>query len=50
MLAGKRRFAFSVAGVAVATLLLSFVLATYRGWNERFAAYIDDGSAPRPLS
>ena len=45
MLAGKGRFAFSVAGVAVATLLLSFVLALYRGWNERLTAYIDDTDA-----
>jgi hypothetical protein len=45
MVAGKGRFAFSVAGVLVATLLLSFVLALYRGWNERLTAYIDQTDA-----
>jgi putative ABC transport system permease protein len=45
MRSGKARIAFSVAGVAVATLLLSFILALYRGWNERIASYIDDTGA-----
>jgi putative ABC transport system permease protein len=45
MVAGKGRFAFSVAGALVATLLLSFVLALYRGWNERLTAYIDQTDA-----
>ncbi len=45
MLAGKSSFAFSVAGVAVATMLLTFTLALYRGWSERLTAYIDDTEA-----
>lgn len=45
MLAGKGSFAFSVAGVAVATMLLSFTIALYRGWSERLTAFIDDTNA-----
>jgi putative ABC transport system permease protein len=45
MATGKARVAFSVAGVAVATLLLSFVLALYRGWNDGLAAYVDQTPA-----
>lgn len=45
MKAGKARLAFSIAGVAVAVLLLSFVLALYRGWSEGLAEYIDDTDA-----
>ena len=40
MQAGKARTAFSVAGVAVATLLLCFVVGLYRGWNDAIGAYI----------
>jgi putative ABC transport system permease protein len=43
--AGLARTAFSVAGVAVATLLLSFVLALYRGWNDELVAYIHETPA-----
>jgi putative ABC transport system permease protein len=39
------RFAFSVAGVAVATLLLAFILALYRGWNDGLVTYIDNAPA-----
>lgn len=39
------RFAFSVAGVAVATLLLAFILALYRGWNDGLVTYIRDTDA-----
>ncbi|MBI5949138.1 MAG: FtsX-like permease family protein [Chloroflexi bacterium] len=42
MLQGKGRFAFSVAGVAVAALLLAFILALYRGWSERLTSYLDE--------
>jgi putative ABC transport system permease protein len=35
------RFAFSVAGVAVATLLLAFILALYRGWTDGLVTYVD---------
>ncbi len=42
MRAEKARFAFSVAGVAVAALLLAFMLALYSGWSERIAAYVND--------
>jgi putative ABC transport system permease protein len=42
---GKARTAFSIAGVAVATLLLCFVVALYRGWNEEIGAYIHDTPA-----
>ncbi|MGI8926816.1 MAG: ABC transporter permease [Tepidiformaceae bacterium] len=45
MLAGKGRFAFSVAGVAVSVLLLSFVLALYRGWSERLTSYLEEADA-----
>jgi putative ABC transport system permease protein len=45
MLSSKVRFGFSVAGVAVATLLLSFILALYRGWSERLTAYLDNTDA-----
>ncbi len=45
MLAGKGRFAFSVAGVAVATLLLAFVLGVYRGWNDGLGTYMDNTGA-----
>jgi putative ABC transport system permease protein len=43
--AGKGRFAFSVGGVAVAVLLLSFILALYRGWSERLTSYLDHTDA-----
>lgn len=42
---GKGRTAFSVAGVAVAALLLSFVLALYRGWNTGLVSYIEHTEA-----
>lgn len=42
MRAEKARFAFSVAGVAVAALLLAFMLALYSGWNEKIASYVED--------
>lgn len=42
MRAEKARFAFSVAGVAVAALLLAFMLALYTGWKERIASYVRD--------
>jgi putative ABC transport system permease protein len=45
MLAGRVRTLFSVAGVAIATLLLAFVVALYRGWNEETVAYIEDTKA-----
>lgn len=38
---GLARTAFSVVGVAVATLLLAFVIALYRGWNEELGLYIE---------
>ena len=38
----KGRFSFSVAGVAVAAMLLAFMLALYSGWNERIASYVQD--------
>lgn len=41
----KTRVMFSAAGVAVATLLLTFVLATYRGWNDGLGTYIDQTQA-----
>ena len=41
MAAGKGRTAFSVAGVAVATLLLVFVIGLYRGWNGALAEYVE---------
>ncbi|MEO7117891.1 MAG: ABC transporter permease, partial [Candidatus Limnocylindrales bacterium] len=45
MRTGKARLAFSIAGVAVATLLLAFVLALYRGWNDGLGTYIDETRA-----
>ena len=42
MRAAKAQFAFSVAGIAVAALLLAFVLALYRGFQERVASYVED--------
>ena len=45
MRTGKARLAFSIAGVGVATLLLAFVLALYRGWNDGLGAYIDETKA-----
>jgi putative ABC transport system permease protein len=42
MWAEKARFAFSVAGVAVAALLLSFGFALYSGWNEKIADYVEE--------
>jgi len=41
-MAARGRFAFTVAGVVVATLLLSFVLGLYRGWSERLTTYVDE--------
>ncbi len=38
----KGRFCFSVAGVAVAAMLLAFMLALYSGWNKKIAAYVQD--------
>jgi putative ABC transport system permease protein len=40
MVAGKGRTALSIAGVAVATLLLLFVLGLYRGWNDGIVRYV----------
>ena len=45
MLAGKGRTAFSVGGVAVATLLLVFVVGLYRGWSGALAEYIEKTQA-----
>lgn len=45
MRTGKARIAFSIGGVAVATLLLSFILALYRGWNDGLVTYIDNSEA-----
>ena len=45
MLTGKARVLFAVAGVAVAVLLLSFILALYRGWNEGLVTYIEETDA-----
>ena len=45
MRTGKASLAFSIAGVAVATLLLSFILALYRGWNDGLVTYIEDTDA-----
>lgn len=45
MLAGKARTAFSIAGVAIATLLLLFVIGLYRGWNEELVGYIRETPA-----
>ena len=45
MWAGKARTAFSIAGVAAATILLSFVIALYRGWNGALVRYIDETPA-----
>jgi len=42
---GKTRTAFSVAGVAIATILLCFVIALYRGWNGALVRYIDETDA-----
>jgi putative ABC transport system permease protein len=39
---GLARTAFSIGGVAVATLLLAFVIALYRGWNDELVAYIHE--------
>jgi len=40
MMAGKGRTALSIAGVAIATLLLLFVLGLYRGWSDGIVRYI----------
>jgi len=45
MRAGKGRAAFSISGVAAASLLLAFVLALYRGWNDGLVSYIDGTDA-----
>ncbi len=45
MRTGKVRLAFSVGGVAVAVLLLQFILGLYRGWNDELGRYIDDTDA-----
>jgi len=45
MLAGKARTLFSIAGVAVATLLLVFVVGLYRGWNNGLVEYIRETKA-----
>ena len=45
MRTGKARIAFSIAGVAVAVLLLSFILALYRGWNDGLGVYINETKA-----
>jgi putative ABC transport system permease protein len=42
MRAEKGRFAFSVLGVAVSSLLLAFVLALYSGWTSNIASYVSD--------
>jgi putative ABC transport system permease protein len=38
----RGRFAFTVGGLAVATLLMAFVLALYQGARDRVAAYVED--------
>jgi putative ABC transport system permease protein len=45
MRAEKGRFAFSVLGVAVSSLLLAFVLALYSGWTRNIASYVSDVQA-----
>lgn len=45
MVAWKGRMVFSIGGVAVATLLLSFVLALYYGFSSRVAAYVEGVNA-----
>jgi putative ABC transport system permease protein len=40
--AEKASFAFSVAGVTVAAMLLAFMLALYSGWSHRVASYVKD--------
>lgn len=42
MWAEKARFAFSVAGIAMAALLLAFMFALYAGWNEKIARYVEE--------
>jgi putative ABC transport system permease protein len=42
MKTARGRLAFSIGGVAVATLLLSFVLALYQGFSSRIASYVED--------
>jgi putative ABC transport system permease protein len=42
MRTGKARVAFAMGGVAVATLLLAFILALYRGWNDGLVTYVDE--------
>lgn len=45
MVAGKGRTALSILGVAIATLLLLFVIGLYRGWNSGLVRYINDTHA-----
>lgn len=45
MRAEKGRFAFSVLGVAVSSLLLAFVLALYSGWTQNIASYVREVDA-----
>lgn len=36
------RLAFTVGGLAVATVLMAFVLALYQGFRDRIASYVDE--------
>jgi putative ABC transport system permease protein len=45
MMAGKGRTLLSIAGVAIATVLLLFVLGLYRGWNDGLVRYIRETRA-----
>lgn len=42
ILTARGRFVFTVGGLAVATLLMAFVLALYQGARDRVAAYVED--------
>lgn len=41
----RTRLAISVGGVALSVLLISLLLALFRGWNEKVGGYVEDVNA-----
>ena len=45
LLSERTRLAISVGGVALAVLLITFLLSLYRGWNEKVGGFVENVDA-----
>ena len=45
LLSERTRLAISVGGVALAVLLITFLLSLYRGWNEKVGGFVENVEA-----